>query len=174
MPRSAGWLYVRRYMSGAMDTKKIDEAIHRAELKRYLSKDELTLPDEEREVLLLERKLVDSGALREEDLFINKNALRDSVKKTVPKDLQVVGVVAAVLLTAIFVEQGGSIDGAFLLLVKSIPACAIGLFIYKKMVKHEFRKPASWPEWIFLYIIGMLIGGPLLALVSLMFEKLFS
>ena len=80
---------------------------------------------------------------------------------------------AAVLLTVIFFENGGSIDRAFWLFVKSMPACVVGLLIYKAVVKHEFKKPASWPEWIFLYIIGLLIGGPLVALVTALYGKLF-
>ena len=93
-------------------------------------------------------------------------------RDNVPKGLQIVGLVAAVLLTAIFVEHGGTLDGGFRLFLLSLPTCAIGLVIYKLIARHEFEKPASWPEWILLYVIGMLIGGPLVALAVFIFKRL--
>lgn len=91
-----------------------------------------------------------------------------------PKDLQIVGLVLAVMLTAIFVENGGTIDGAAWLFIKSLPVCALGLIIYKLLVKEEFQKPSNWPEWILLYLIGMLIGGPLVALGVHLHERFLS
>lgn len=94
-------------------------------------------------------------------------------KEPIPKDLQIVGLVLAVLLTATLVEGGDGIDGGILLFLKSLPACAIGLLIFKVLVTHEFKKPKSWPEWILLYIVGLLIGGPLVALGMYLYEDVF-
>jgi len=94
-------------------------------------------------------------------------------KEPIPKDLQILGLILAVSLTAIFVEQGGSIEGGFWLFLKSLPGCAVGLVIYRAMVKHEFHTPESWPEWIGYYLLGIMIGTPLVALVVFLFGKLF-
>ena len=93
-------------------------------------------------------------------------------KKPIPKDLQIVGLVLAVVLTAIFVETGGGTERGFWLFLKSLPACAVGLVIYKLMVKHEFQTPKSWPEWIVLYVIGLFIGVPLVALVVFLYGQI--
>jgi len=57
------------------------EVLHRAELLHYLSDEEMTLPDVDREALLLERKLLDSGALREQDLIGNRAWIREQAIK---------------------------------------------------------------------------------------------
>lgn len=94
-------------------------------------------------------------------------------KEPISKDLQIVGLVFAVMLTAILVDKGGSIDGGFWLFMKSLPACAIGLAIYKTMAKHEFQMPESWPEWIMLYYCCLLIGGPVVILIMFLFKQVF-
>ncbi len=111
-------------------------------------------------------------------------------KEQIPKDLQIVGLVFAVLLTAVFVDSGHGIEGGLTLFVESLPACAVGLVIYKAISKHEFKTPSSWPEykaiskhefktpsswpeWIAFYMIGMLIGGPLVALAIALYKLAF-
>ncbi len=94
-------------------------------------------------------------------------------KGRTPGDLQIVGLVAAILITASFVELGGSIDGALRLFLVSLPTCAIGLAIFKLIVRDKFEKPKSWPEWILLYVVGMLAGGPPVALVVFGFKRIF-
>ena len=94
-------------------------------------------------------------------------------KEQIPKDLQIVGLVFAVLLTAVFVDSGHRIEGGLTLFVESLPACAVGLVIYKAISKHEFKTPSSWPEWIAFYMIGRLIGGPLVALAIALYKLAF-
>jgi hypothetical protein len=55
------------------ETRKIP----RQELGEYLSEDELTLPDTEREELSVQKKLVDRGSQGQVDLEENKNGVRD-------------------------------------------------------------------------------------------------
>jgi hypothetical protein len=62
-----------------------EELIRRAELKHYLTPDELTLPDVQREKLLLQRKMVDSGLLRESDLALNDDVICKSAKGAATK-----------------------------------------------------------------------------------------
>lgn len=96
--------------------KELKELIHRHELKHYLSEDELTLPDERREELLLQRKLVDEGFLSEMDLIINKESIQKVAKKsaatrnkfdfwvwmdTLPKWLQTVIVIIGIFILVI-------------------------------------------------------------------------
>ena len=59
-----------------------EQELHRIELKHYLSEDELTLPDVEREELLLQRKLVDRGLLDEMDLIANRGVIQDAARKS--------------------------------------------------------------------------------------------
>jgi len=63
----------------------VDELLHRAKLKHYLSEEELLLPDKEREKLLIQRELLDSGLLRDPDLIGNEDqisrAAMDSASK---------------------------------------------------------------------------------------------
>jgi|SRR3989344_7814732 len=94
-------------------------------------------------------------------------------KEEIPRGLQIAALVAAVLLTAILVSHGGDIDGAAWLFLSTLPACVLGLVIYKLIVREKFRRPKSWPEWIFLYIIGLMIGGPLFALAKFLFGEGF-
>lgn len=68
-------------MSEDSDDPGLKEIIHRVELKHYLSADELTLPDKDREELLLQRKLVDQDALREMDLIVNREGIQDAAKR---------------------------------------------------------------------------------------------
>lgn len=98
---------------------------------------------------------------------------RKMSKDNIPHGLQIAGLVTAVLIVALLVEHGGNIDRAFWLFLTSLPACAIGLFLYKLIAGDEFEKPKSWPEWIFLYVIGMVIGGPLVALGILLRNYFF-
>ena len=58
-----------------------ERLVRRAELKHYLTEEELTLPDAEREVLLVQRKLVDQGLLNEMDLIANRDAINDLARK---------------------------------------------------------------------------------------------
>jgi hypothetical protein len=65
--------------------EEINAVIRRAELKRYLNEDELTFSDIEREEILVERKLLEQGVLRERDLVIRKN--REMIKTLARKNL---------------------------------------------------------------------------------------
>lgn len=87
--------------------------------------------------------------------------------------MQIVGLVLAVILTAIYVDEGGGMGGGFTLFIKSLPVCAVGIVIYKVFAKQEFQKPTSWPEWIAAYVLGMLIGGPLFGLVVVLYKQVF-
>lgn len=58
-----------------------NEILHQAELKNYLAENELLLPDIERERLLIQKKLVDLGLLREMDLVANNNAFFKEARK---------------------------------------------------------------------------------------------
>ena len=59
------------------ETRKIP----RQELRQYLSEDELTLPDTEREEILIQRKLVNRGLPDQMDLITSKNGVRDLAGK---------------------------------------------------------------------------------------------
>jgi hypothetical protein len=65
--------------------EEINAVIRRAELKRYLNENELTFSDIEREEILVERKLLEQGVLRERDLVIKKN--REMIKTLARKNL---------------------------------------------------------------------------------------
>ena len=56
-------------MAKKMD--KIDEALRKAKLKKYLTEKELLLCDTDRERLVIERELLEIGAIREMDLIVN-------------------------------------------------------------------------------------------------------
>lgn len=79
-------------------------------------------------------------------------------EEEVPRDLQLVGLLVAVLITATLVSKGSDLDGGLKVFLASLPTCALGLVIYKLWVRHEFRRPKAWPEWILLYLIGTIIG----------------
>lgn len=62
---------------------KIDETIRKAKLKKYLNEEELLLCDTDRERLLIERELLEVGAIQEMDLIVNnfnKEAKRSAAK----------------------------------------------------------------------------------------------
>lgn len=82
-------------------------------------------------------------------------------EKGPPRDAQLVGLVMAVLLTSIFVSEGGSLDGGLRVLLASIPACLVGLAILKLWLREELKRPADWTEWIWLYVLGSMVGGML-------------
>jgi hypothetical protein len=52
--------------------RESDEKIRRAKLKKYLTEEELLLCDTDRERLLIQRELLEIGALGDMDLLINK------------------------------------------------------------------------------------------------------
>jgi hypothetical protein len=61
---------------------KSKEMIHREELMQYLTKEELALSDKELDVILMQKKLVESGALRPQDLSANEDAIRRAADKS--------------------------------------------------------------------------------------------
>ena len=79
----------------AIVDKENKEMLHRTELKYYLTIDELTLPAKKREELLLKRKLIDQGILREMDLSANSDAIREAAEKNIE-----VGAVCRLLCTS--------------------------------------------------------------------------
>lgn len=104
--------------------KDLEEAIHREELKHFLTKDELTLPDQEREELLIQRKWVDQGIISELDISANRSAIQQAARKSassrnnfdflawvdsLPGWLQAVIIIGAILLVSVITDAIDSI-----------------------------------------------------------------
>lgn len=63
--------------------KETEELLHQEELKYFLTKDELTLPDIKREELLIQRRWIDRGIISERDLSVNMPAIKKAARKVV-------------------------------------------------------------------------------------------
>ena len=91
-------------------------------------------------------------------------------KEEIPRDLQLVGLIFAVLITATLVTQGRDLNGGLKVFLASLPTCVLGLVIYKLWVRHEFKRPKTWPEWIMLYVVGTIIGGMIVVTAKWIFN----
>ena len=76
-------------------------------------------------------------------------------------------------LAAMFVNAGGGIEGGFWLFLETLPTAAIGLVLYKLIAGDDFRWPKSWMELIPLYLIAILVAGPLVAGAHFLFKGIW-
>ena len=84
-----------------------------------------------------------------------------------PRDLKFVALFFAGAFLILLFVNGGSTGRSLKLLLLSIPASLLGVAIYKLIGRSNVTWPKSWPEWILLYFIGLLIGGLILIPVRL-------
>ena len=70
-----------------MTSEYLQSKERQRELKHYLTKDELALPDEEREKLLIARKMVDQGLIDEMDVIANKQVIVEQASKNTRKGI---------------------------------------------------------------------------------------
>ena len=91
-------------------------------------------------------------------------------RQEAPRDLKFVALFFIAGFLVLLFMNGGSVGHSFTLLLLSVPISIVGAAIYKMATRRDFTWPKTWPEWIFLYFIGLIIGGVLLVPFRLLFN----